>query len=221
MRKLLPAILFVSLATSSSGEIVYDWSFFDKTQQEVMLGILKHTQKVQSALQKMTKCEIQELVSDAALHYTTNDYADLDPYDFLAEKRKIVIKFHDGKSGYFARKYAQPTILFSLDLLAEENAFSLIAVHEFSHAYDDVIDYHLERRFRETQDHEEEFLLRKKLEARAMKKEEKYMLQNHDGVPPEIYQRLLDCYARETCGPHIMSEERFFVTGSRDRAKMK
>lgn len=197
MRKLLSAILFASLATSSSGEIVYDWSFFDKAQQEVTRGTSKAPQKVQQSLKNITTYIIQELVSNAALYYTHKDHADLEPYDFLAEKRKIVIKFHDGKSVYFARKYEHPTIFFCLDLLAEKNAFSLIAVHEFSHAYDDVMDYHLERRFRETQDHEEEFLLRKKLEARAMKKEEKYMLQNHDDVPPEIYQRLLDCYARE------------------------
>lgn len=127
---------------------------------------------------------IENIVKTAALKYTESKYADKGYYNFITSKEKVTVTFHNNHGIYTSSR----VILLEQQLLAKPIRLLFQAFHEFSHAYDHVMLYH--GCFKTN----EKLLL--ETESRATMKEHLFLPEIRKRVPPNVYQKLMECYIK-------------------------
>lgn len=115
--------LVLLCCTACAGEISFEWK-----------GVPISAQK-----------QVETAVKAAALKFTEKKYAERRVYDFINSPTQFTVRFEDlqwlGGTYSAARENYEKKNLVTLDIKLTKNhtALKILALHEFSHAYDDML----------------------------------------------------------------------------------
>lgn len=186
VNKLLSFAAFLCLAAPCFGEIRFDWQEFDKIRE-----VAKDTPfdaKVDIAFFEYNRSDLVKAVKNAALKFTEQKYGERGAYNFLTSQTKFIVRFEDlrGLGGTYsaAKENYENKNLVILDRKLTKNipTLKIFALHEFSHAYDDMypeisscgVNCHTEQR--------------------AQIKEELFIQELKNEIPADLYQRYMQRY---------------------------
>ncbi len=117
------ASLVLWCCTACAGEVSFEWKDVPTSAQE----------------------QVETAVKTAALKFTEKKYAERGAYDFITSPTKFIVRFEDlrGLGGTYsaARENHENKNMVTLDikLMKNQTVLKIIALHEFSHAYDDML----------------------------------------------------------------------------------
>lgn len=186
MKRILPAILWCSMAASSFAEVVFDWTLYDAAKRRVGTTRTPYGEKINNALENRTTTELENTVKAAALLFTDERYATHGPYNFVTAPETYTVSFIPlGKIGgeyNFSKRYMELDIRLIADpIQLELHAFCLWAC-----AYNDWK------------------LPPGKQTEGILAKEKKFVEERKEKIPKHIFDQLMNCYKNDTEAAYLL-----------------